>query len=137
MSLAFLQISLRDDGETDKRWMITSRSFDNLNNISRAVADETSEKKKEGGGFFSRIFKIRTLQPPARKKTANKQKQKKTPNRSSLGYEGLVPPNGGESSLANSLSMPDIAGKSQLMSTFSNTYGCSQNHGSLKFEAAL
>ena len=111
-SYLLLQISFRDDGETDKRWMVTSRSFDNLNDVSRAVADETSEKKKEGGNIFSRIFKIRTLQSPARKRTANKQKsKKKTPNRSSLGYEGLAPPNRGESSLANSLSMPDIVGE--------------------------
>ena len=103
--------------------MVMSRSFDNLNDIKRsaagagagAVVDETSEKKKEGGNILSRIFKIRTLQSPARKKTANKQKPKKkaTSNRSSLAYDrGLALPDGGESSLANSLSMPDIAGES-------------------------
>lgn len=92
-----------------------SRSFDNLNNINR---DEPSEKKKEGGGnIFSRIFKIRTLQSPTRKKTANKQKSKKkaSSNRSSLAVEGLAVPGGGESSLANSLSMPDIAGEPFLL----------------------
>jgi hypothetical protein len=102
--------------------MVMSRSFDNLNDIHRsaaatAAADEASGKKKEGGGgnIFSRIFKIRTLQSPSRKKTTNKQKPKKKGaiNRSSLGgYEGLAPPDGGENSLANSLSMPDIAGES-------------------------
>lgn len=103
--------------------MVMSRSFDNLNDINRkpaapSMADDASEKKKEGGGnIFSRIFKIRTLQSPSRKKTANKEKPKKkgaSTNRSSLGagYEGLAPPDGGQSSLANSLSMPDIAGES-------------------------
>ncbi len=116
-----LQISFRDDGSTEKPFMVMSRSFDNLNDINRsaaatAAADEASEKKKEGGGgIFSRIFKIRTLQSPSRKKMANKQKPKKKGaiNRSSLGgYDGLAPPDRGESSLANSLSMPDIAGES-------------------------
>lgn len=98
--------------------MVMSRSFDNLNDINRSAAAPSvadNEKKKEGN-IFSRIFKIRTLQSPSRKKTANKEKSKKkgaSANRGSLGagYEGLAPPDGGQSSLANSLSMPDIAGE--------------------------
>ena len=90
--------------------MVTSRSFDNLNDVNREI-EETSEKKKEGRNIFSRIFKFRTLQSPARKKTANKQKSKKESNRSSLGYEAPSQLEVGESSLVNSLSMPEIAGE--------------------------
>ena len=129
-----LQISFRDDGETKKPWMVTSHSFDNLNDINR---DESYKKKKEGGGnILLRIFKIRTLQSPARKKTANKQKSKKkaSSNRSSLGHEALAVPGGGESSLANSLSMPDIAGESVFNFVRTSTQNdCSQN--SMNFEA--
>ena len=108
--------------------MVMSRSFDNLNDINRSAAAPSvadHEKKKEGN-IFSRIFKIRTLQSPSRKKTANKEKSKKkgaSANRSSLGagYEGLAPPDGGQSSLANSLSMPDIAGEFVRVNFSDNT----------------
>ena len=94
--------------------MVTSRSVDNLNDVSRIpVVEETGGRKKEAGNFFSRIFKFRTLQSPARKKTANKQKsKKKVSKRSSVGYEESQRKEEGESALANSLSMPDIAGES-------------------------
>ena len=92
--------------------MVTSRSVDNLNDVSRVpVVEETGGRKKEGRNIFSKLFRFRTLQSPARKKTANKRKsKKKVSKRSSVGYEES-PRKEGESSLANSLSMPDIAGE--------------------------
>ena len=108
--------------------MVLSRSFDNLNDINRGGGGgETIEKKKEGGNIFSRLFKGRTLHAPSRKKTKNKSK-KKSSNRSSLADEATSP-QGGESSLANSISMPEIAG--ELWSTLINWEGPGENRSGL------
>lgn len=102
--ISFQHVS--DEDGNGKSWLVASKSFDNLNDVHK---EKTIEKKKGGMNIFSKIFKARTLQSPSRKKT--KQKSKKKSNRSSLA-DGVTPsPNEGESSLASSMSMPDIACK--------------------------
>ena len=101
-----VQISiLRTSDEEDRKpWMVMSKSFDNINDINK---EETSEKKKDGGNIFSRLFKFKTLHTPLMKKAKQKWK-KKSSNRSSVADDEM-PHEGGESSLASSMSMPDIA----------------------------
>ena len=99
-----MQISVHRSDEDHKPWITMSKSFDNLNDINR---EATSEKKKDGGNILSRFFKFKTLQTPLIKK-AREKLRKKSSNRSSVA-DDETPHEGGESSLANSMSMPDIA----------------------------
>ena len=85
--------------------MVMSKSFDNINDINK---EETSEKKKDGGNIFSRFFKFKTLHTPLLMKKAKQKWKKKSSNRSSVADDEM-PHEGGENSLASSMSMPDIA----------------------------
>ena len=104
-----LQLSFQrksDEEEGHKRWMVTSRSFDNLKEMNKE--EEVDEKRKSKGNIISRFFKARTLQIPSKKKTKQKS-NKGLLNRDSIASETSC--QGDQSSLASSLSMPEIACK--------------------------